>query len=231
LEGGDANTIVRALAREPTTAAALRARGILTATELEEGLAGLAQTDNWYFRPEWLAEQREAVTRWLAERAESAPLDPGIPLAELYPGKPWAAAIVALLDLERRGATVYLPGAAASLGDREDEAARVEAALEQAGSAGMRIADRELARFLETDGRLVRLGDGHAVSPSAYALAREAVVEECERAGSIELARFRDLLGISRRPAQLLLERLDADGITRRTGDVRVLRRAAKRRA
>jgi selenocysteine-specific elongation factor len=55
------------------------------------------------------------------------------------------------------------------------------------------------------------------------------IVEECERAGKVTLARFRDLLGISRRPAQLLLERFDADGITRRVGDERVLRRSAQR--
>jgi selenocysteine-specific elongation factor len=231
LEGGDAKAILMALAREPTTAAALRARGILTAAELGEGLAALAQTDNWYFRREWLAEQQEEVATRLAERAAATPLDPGIPLAELYPGKPWAAAIVRVLDVEQRGGSVYLPGARASLIDREDEAERLEAALAQAGPAGMPIADRELARFLEAAGRLVRLGHGHAVSPAAYARAREAVVEECEREGSIELARFRDLLGISRRPAQLLLERLDADGVTRRMGDVRVLRRAGQRRA
>ncbi len=54
------------------------------------------------------------------------------------------------------------------------------------------------------------------------------VLEECGRAGRIQLARFRDLLGVSRRPAQLLLERFDADGLTRRVGDERVLRRAAR---
>jgi selenocysteine-specific elongation factor len=44
----------------------------------------------------------------------------------------------------------------------------------------------------------------------------------------ITLAGFRDALGISRRPAQLLLERFDADGLTRRVGDERVLRKAAR---
>ena len=52
---------------------------------------------------------------------------------------------------------------------------------------------------------------------------------ELESAGRITLARFRDLLGISRKPAQLLLERFDADGVTRRVGDERVLRRSAVR--
>jgi selenocysteine-specific elongation factor len=230
LEGGDAKTIVRALVREPTTADALRARGILTAAELEEGLAGLARTDNWYFRPEWLEEQRGAVRQRLTEQAAAAPLDPGIPLAELFSGQPWAAAVARLLDVERRGGTAYLRGAAPALGDRADEAARLGKALADAGPAGVRVDDRELARYLEGERRLVRLGDGLAVSPAAYERARETAVAECEREGSIELARFRDLLGISRRPAQLLLERLDADGVTRREGDLRVLRRAAHRK-
>jgi selenocysteine-specific elongation factor len=41
----------------------------------------------------------------------------------------------------------------------------------------------------------------------------------------ITLPGFRDALGIGRRTAQLLLERYDADGITRRLGDKRVLRK------
>ena len=61
--------------------------------------------------------------------------------------------------------------------------------------------------------------------PTRSSEARQALVAECEAAGRITLARFRDLLGIGRRAAQLLLERLDADGVTRRIGDERVLRR------
>ena len=90
----------------------------------------------------------------------------------------------------------------------------------------MQVANGRLAELLERDGRLVRVGDGFAVGRDAYERAREALVEECGRAGSITLARFRDLLGTSRRPTQLLLERFDADGLTRRVGDERVLRRA-----
>ena len=39
---------------------------------------------------------------------------------------------------------------------------------------------------------------------------------------------IRDLAGVGRRDAQLLLERMDVDGITRRIGDRRVLRRSAR---
>ena len=88
--------------------------------------------------------------------------------------------------------------------------------------------DRALASFLEREGRLVRVGAGLALGATAYEEAKRLMVEECQNAGSITLARFRDLLGTGRKPAQLLLERFDADGLTRRVGDERVLRRRAQ---
>jgi selenocysteine-specific elongation factor len=90
-----------------------------------------------------------------------------------------------------------------------------------------KVEDEGLARFLETTGELVRLGPDHMIRAESFETAKEALVAECASAGEITLARFRDLLGIGRRDAQLLLERLDQDGVTRRVGDRRVLRRAA----
>jgi len=94
----------------------------------------------------------------------------------------------------------------------------------------VKVEDAGLARFLEQQGRLVRTGDGYAVSPAAYERARDVLIGELEASGRITLARFRDLLGVSRKTSQLLLERFDADGVTRRQGDERVLRRSALRR-
>jgi selenocysteine-specific elongation factor len=180
-------------------------------------LEGLERAGGWVFSRAWLDDLRGALRR----RLESAdPLDPGIP----PPPQPWAAAIEPLLGLERRGAKLYRPGAAAELGVRAEAAAALEARL---GLEPVRTEDPALARFLEGQGRLVRVGDGLAVSPTAYAEARAALVAECESAGRITLARFRDLLGVGRKTAQLLLERMDADGVTRRVGDERVLRRRA----
>ena len=232
LDGGDAETIVSELVREPTTVEALRTRGLLTAAEVESGLAGLAQTDNFYYRPEWLDEQRAVVVDRLTEQARVTPLEPGLAPSELFKGKPWAHAIAGAMGLDQRDGRVYLPGSEGRLDDAQaDAASRLERALADAGPAGARVDDPRLARYLEKRGRLIRLGDGHAVSTAAYERAREAAIAECGREGSIELARFRDLLGISRRPAQLLLERLDVDGVTRRVGDARVLRQPARARS
>ena len=85
-----------------------------------------------------------------------------------------------------------------------------------------------VATFLESQGRLVRLGEGLAVGAPAYEEAKRLLLDESERTGSITLARFRDLIGGGRKQAQLLLERFDADGLTRRVGDERVLRRKAR---
>ncbi len=172
----------------------------------------------WQYSEAWLEELRAELERGI-DAAD--PLDPGVNA----PVEPWAGEVLALLSFERKGSKLYRPGAGASLGVREAEAAAIEAELEAAAPAPVKIGDAELARFLERSGRLIRLGDGYAVSPAAYERARELVVEECESAGRIALARFRDLAGCGRRDAQLLLERLDADGITRRVGDERVLRR------
>ena len=105
------------------------------------------------------------------------------------------------------------------------DTAEVEGELVAAAGAPFRVADGRAAAELERQGRLVRVGDGFALERGAYERARELVVSECERAGTITLARARDLLGESRRNAQLVLERLDGDGVTLRVGDARRLRR------
>ena len=178
-------------------------------------LAGVEEAGGWVFSSAWLAELRAELEGRLA-RAD--PLDPGI----APPSDAWAGAVVPLLGLERRGAKLYRPGATAELGARAEAAAALEAQL---SLEPVQLDDPALGRFLEEQGRLVRVGDGYAISTEAYEQARDALVAECESAGRIALARFRDLLGVGRKTAQLLLERFDADGLTRRVGNERVLRK------
>ena len=163
----------------------------------------------WRWSREWLDELRGELGRAL-DAAD--PLDPGVPV----PAADWAKAVVPHLGLELRGAKLYRPGATAGLGGREEEAAVLEAQL---GVEPVRVEDAQLARFLEEQGRLVRVGDGFAISPAAYEQARAVLVD------GITLAQLRDALGVGRKTAQLYLERFDADGVTRRSGDARVLRR------
>jgi selenocysteine-specific elongation factor len=228
LSEDDPASIVLALVNEPVRRSELEGHALLSPAQLDQGLDAVEHAGEWHFSKEWLYHaQREARTR-LTLRGEAAPLDPGLPTGDLLAGAPWGEAILPLLELDVREGKAYLPGTAAGLGGRATEAETLEAKLVEAGFTPTAVDDAELARFLEDEGRLVRVGDGLAVSVAAYEDAKRALVEECERAGTITLARFRDLLGISRRPAQFLLERFDADGLTRRTGDERVLRRSAR---
>ncbi|MDQ3867645.1 MAG: selenocysteine-specific translation elongation factor [Actinomycetota bacterium] len=205
LERGD----VAALVHAPVPLAAIRHLGEPN---------GLERAGEWVFSRRWL-EELDANLR--ARLSAADPLDPGV----APPPEPWARDVLPLLGLERRGARIYLPGAAPSLGGRADAAERLARELDAAGFEPVKVDDKALAAYLERDGKLVRLADGLAVGAAAYEEAKRLVVEECQATGSIKLARFRDLLGTGRRPAQLLLERLDADGVTRRVGDERVLRR------
>jgi len=222
LETGEPAAIVGALVHAPVAEAALQARGLLTPSELAAGLATLPSAGGFHFSESWLQDVDTRVRERLAERAAESPLDPGVPLGELLPPEPWAPAVLARLDIERRDGRAFLPGAAASLGDRADAAAALEAELATAGTA--KVEDRELAGFLESAGRLKRLGDGVVASTELY----DRGVEAIRGLAPITIASFRDALGISRRHAQLLLERYDADGLTRRVGDERVLRRAGR---
>ena len=223
LERGDPIAVVRALVRAPVKAEDLERRGLFAPAELAEGLAALRSAGEWYFAPEWLDELRERVRARLRERAARSPLDPGLPLAQVLANRPWANAVAPLLELERRGPRVFLPGTAPSLDGREAEAAGLEAGLAATGFG--RVPDAGLAQFLEGQGRLVRVGDGFAVSRALY----DRGVDVLQTLAPITLAAFRDAVGVSRRVAQLLLERYDADGLTRRVGDERVLRKAARR--
>jgi selenocysteine-specific elongation factor len=220
LQRGDPAEIVQTLVRAPVTERELQARGILTPPELARGLATVRSTGEHYFSDAWLDELRSAVRTRVVERAQTHPLDPGVPLAELLPNEPWTQDVLNLLELDYRGAKAYLPGATAALGKQAQAASALEAQLAQEEIA--KVDDKALAAFLEETGRLRRVGDGFAVSTELYDRGRELLAS----LDPITLPRFRDELGVGRRTAQLLLERYDSDGITRRLGDKRVLRRA-----
>ena len=182
---------------------------------------GIERAGSWIFSRAWLEE----LDRDLRAAIGSAdPIDPGVPT----PAEPWATDVLPLLPFERRGAKLYLPGAVPSIGPREQDAERLVRELREAGVCATKVEDDDLTRFLEARGELVRLGKEHAIAAESYDAAKHALLTECASNGDIVLARFRDLLGVGRRDAQLLLERFDQDGITRRVGDRRVLRRSVQ---
>jgi len=85
-------------------------------------------------------------------------------------------------------------------------------------------ASAEVVRALAQRGDIVRVGDDVAFTKDAYATAVAMVREVIAGNGSITVAQLRDRMGASRRPVLALLEHLDAQRVTRRVGDARVLR-------
>ena len=204
----------RAMRRRSCTSRSLGARAEVRGFSV----GSLERADGWVFAPEWLDDLRAELRRRIAE---TDPIDPGVP----PPSAPWADVVVPLLGLERRGAKLYEPGVAAVVDEHASSRARKHARARRLRARRGRACARRRPRVARPPRARRRRA---AIGRAAYASAREALVAECESTGSITLARFRDLLGSSRRPAQLLLERFDADGLTRRVGDARVLRRRAR---
>jgi selenocysteine-specific elongation factor len=216
LEAGELGALVGA----PVALASLRARFQLDERALREALDGTTVAGDWACSQEWLETARAAAHAALDAR--DGELDPGLPVTSLVGTEPWAAAIAALLGLDSHEGKLYLPGR------RPASGSRAAAIPEEAGLEPFAIADPALARQLEREGRLVTLGPGLAISPEGYERQKATLVAECGENGTISLARFRDLSGLSRRLSQLLLERFDTDRVTLRVGDERRLRRGAR---
>ena len=82
---------------------------------------------------------------------------------------------------------------------------------------------RELVAALAERGDLVRIGTEAVFLPDAVAGFAETVVREIAATGTITVARARDLTGSSRKHVLPLLGFLDDRGLTRRSGDDRIL--------
>ncbi|MDX6376861.1 MAG: selenocysteine-specific elongation factor [Gaiellaceae bacterium] len=246
LAGSDADVLEAAAGEQPTRTADVVEGGLLDpapAAAAEEALlaAGrlIALGDGWLMLPADYAAASAAAAARLTERAAAAPLAPGLPLPAVTGEGRHADALAGRLErdgvLERRGAEAVAPGTKTT----SETAARAAAVLLEALAADPRLdaaltatgldvaTGRALVAVLESEQRLVRLADGLAVSQAAYEAARRIVIDGCLANGRFTLAELRDATGTSRRYAQALLERMDADGTTRRIDDYRVLRRRA----
>jgi selenocysteine-specific elongation factor len=254
LAAGDAPSLVRAAlgaAPWPLALAQIAPAGLLDSAAAVAVLGELVESGEVLrlpgSDPAWLTALRyaalqESVRSLLARRAADHPLEPALPAAAVVPAGPAAEALLARLAsdgvLQRDGAHVLLVGAQAD--GTGSHAAEADAVLATLGAGGftppdlpaVRLAsglpDREftaLCAALERSERIVRFGGDLAYTSERFAEARALVVARCTEHGSVALAEVRDDLGASRRIAQGLLERLDADGVTRRVGDRRVLRR------
>lgn len=82
----------------------------------------------------------------------------------------------------------------------------------------------ELLQYLIATGRLVKVSDTVLYDAETFAGMRREVVQYLQTHGEITVANVRDLFGTSRKYALGLLEDLDRRRVTKRMGDIRILR-------
>ena len=104
-------------------------------------------------------------------------------------------------------------------------ALELEERLRQAGHEPPADEQPDELAALREHGRVVRLGRGMHIHRDALVRVTQTVTDLVRRDGAVTLASLRDELGTSRRYAQALLELLDAERVTLRVGDTRVLRK------
>jgi len=138
--------------------------------------------------------------------------------------------------LEIFGESVRLPGRGVTMKDEEAESKKM---IEQAfASAGLKVpslkevleglkVDRVRAQKIVTlllrDRVLVKISDDLVFHQSALLDLRNKIGALKSREPKIDVARFKDLTGVSRKYAIPLLEYLDRERVTRRVGDERMI--------
>jgi selenocysteine-specific elongation factor len=185
-----------------------------------------------------------AVRSWF----DAHPLRQRMEVRELRSALGLEQALLAFLLEEGgvRGELVVHSGGWLSLAGREVEldpgtrelVERLESALDEAGFQPPDVAElaerlgttaeglRPVLELLVDAGRVVPLDRDLYLAEGRAARAREAVRENCERHGHLEIPELRDALGTSRKFLIPLLERFDLEGLTLRQGGHRVLKRS-----
>lgn len=80
---------------------------------------------------------------------------------------------------------------------------------------------QKIVTLLLREGVLVKLGDELVFHRSALEQLRKMMATEKTRSSRIDVGRFKDMLGVTRKHAIPLLEYLDRERVTRRLGDLR----------
>jgi selenocysteine-specific elongation factor len=176
---------------------------------------------------------RERLLAALSQRAKDRPESPEMTLAEARTSTGLGARLADPVILASAEAGeivsgdsgVSLPDADAVPEELESEAKELAVTLRQAGAEPPDLEIGPAARLLLKRGEAVQLTQKMLADSDKAEEILTDVKDTCLSEGEISLAGFRDRVGTSRKYAQAWLEYADSAGLTRRTGDVRVLTR------
>ncbi len=205
------------------------------ATELLEDARALEHGPLLAGRP-WLDSARGRLAEAVREDLAEHPLRPSVPREHLRSRlglEPQLFELVVAEStaggglVERPGGGLHPPGYAVALTAAQQEQADAFVEAVRAGGASPpteSLPPTDLLAYLAGEGLVEDTGSGVVFEAGVYAGLVDRVREHIEANGSVSLAEVRDLFDTSRKYAQALLEHLDATHVTRRVGDVRVLR-------
>jgi selenocysteine-specific elongation factor len=202
---------------------------------------GALRLESWILSPQLLGRVTSTLVQVLEAFHSEHPLRPGMDIGEsrlvlfdMGAGHSDPGLTDAVLEhlvrtgaIVRDGSVLRLARHHLSTRGREDADRLVDAveraeptppSMKELMGAGF---DRELIQAACSEGRLVRVSADIVVTPAFLAKA-ESVVRE--HAAGVTVSAFREAIGTTRKYALPLLEYFDQRGITRREGDVRVMK-------
>jgi selenocysteine-specific elongation factor len=189
---------------------------------------------------------RQLLVTGVAKFHHQNPLAPGMSretLRETHGSKLDSEVFAAVLEslvrdkkLEITGDLVRMPGRGVVMKDEETESKRlIEQAFSSAGLkvpalkdvlAGLKVDKvraQKIVTLLLRDKVLIKISDDLLFHRDALASLRGLLAVEKRKSDKIDVGRFKDLAGISRKYAIPLLEYLDREHVTRRIGDARMI--------
>jgi len=224
----------------------LRQEVIVRTLEPDLANGSIAQVAGFYVHSASLAGfasyMLEAVTTFHRENALVAGISKERLREQLGLGHPkeiFAAALDRLVQekkLQMSGELVALAGRTVTMKDDEAQSkTTIERAFATAGLkvpalkdvlAGVKV-DKTRAQKIVTlllrEGTLVKLSDDLVFHRDALGGLKQSVAEQKRSSDKLDVARFKDLTGVSRKYAIPLLEWLDRERVTRRVGDARTI--------
>ncbi len=213
------------------------------ATKLADA-AGLVWCDQVLVSPAAFAEAKADVLQALKKFHDANPLVAGMSKEELRDqvnlGPEVFYSVLAKLAEEKKldvaGELVHLPGRGVVMKDEEAESKKI---IEQAfASAGLKVPSlkevlaglkvdkiraQKIVTLLLRDKVLIKISEELVFHQSALMDLRHKIAALKNSAPKMDVARFKDMTGVSRKYAIPLLEYLDRERVTRRVGDERVI--------
>ena len=177
----------------------------------------------------------DITTLWLNEYHKEFPLRSGAPKEEIrnklrMDGFGFNKVLSLLCKkniVEENASTISLIGYSPRLSSKQLEVTKayIDAISKDPFSPSTDVViESEVLNFLHESGEVVKVADGVTFSAGSYNQMVSSVKEYINKNGDISVGDVRDLFHTSRKYALALVDYLDQQQVTRRVGDVRILR-------